>query len=66
MKQEELDGDPEFTVAIGLRGKSASYWETNKRQSWKWKEECRAYKNPILKFDVGHMSCEKKKKACGA
>jgi hypothetical protein len=40
----------------------ASYWKTNKRQSWKWRGICRAYKNPILKFNVGHTSSKNRKK----
>jgi hypothetical protein len=61
-----LDGDPEFTVTIGLGGKSASYWKSNKIQFWKWRGICRAYKNPILESDVGHMNFENRRKACKA
>jgi len=66
VKQNELDDDSEFTMTIKLGGKLASYWKTNKRQNWKWKTVCKAYINPISKFDVGHMSFENKGKACGA
>jgi hypothetical protein len=52
VKQDESDGDPEFTTTIRLGSKSTSYWKINERQFWKWKGMCRAYKNPILKFDV--------------
>jgi len=30
MKQDELDGDSEFTVIIELGGKSTSYWNIDK------------------------------------
>jgi hypothetical protein len=66
VKKDELDGDLEFTTIIGLRGKLASYWKINIRQSWKWKGVSKVYKNPISEFDVGHMSYENRKKACGA
>ncbi len=63
VKQDELDGDPKFIGTIGLGGKSASYWKTNKRQFWRWRRICRAYRNPISKSDVGQMSFENKRKA---
>ncbi len=47
VKQDGSDGDLKFIASIGLGGKLASYWKTNKRQSWKWRGICRAYKNPI-------------------
>ncbi len=47
VKQNELDGDSEFTMTIGLGGKSASYWKSNKIQFWKWKGVCKDYWNPI-------------------
>ncbi len=28
VKQNELDGDPKFTLIIGLGGKSSSHWKT--------------------------------------
>jgi hypothetical protein len=31
MKQDELDGDPKFTVTIGLGGKSSNHWKTTKK-----------------------------------
>jgi hypothetical protein len=31
-KRDELDGDLEFIMTIGLRGKSTSYWKTDRRQ----------------------------------
>ncbi len=34
-EQDGLNGDLEFIAIIGLRGKSASYWTSNKRQYWK-------------------------------
>jgi hypothetical protein len=66
VKQDESNGDVEFIMTIGLGGKSTSYWKSNKRQFWEWKGICKAYKNPILKFDVGQASFENRKKACGA
>jgi hypothetical protein len=30
VKQDELNGDLEFTTIIGLGGKMASYWKMNK------------------------------------
>jgi hypothetical protein len=66
VKQDELDGDLEFTTKIGLKGKLASYWKTNKRQSWKWKGICKAYKNPISESDVGKMSSDNKITTCKA
>ncbi len=48
MKQDESNGDPKFTIAIGFKSKSLSYRMRNKRQSWKWKGVCENYKNPIL------------------
>jgi hypothetical protein len=53
MKQNELNGDPEFTMTIGFGGKLTSYWKLDRRQSCKWKGICRAYRNPISEFDVG-------------
>ncbi len=53
MKQDELNGDLEFIVTIRLGGKWASYRKTCKRKFRKWKGVCRAYRNPITKFDVG-------------
>jgi len=66
VKQNESNGDPEFTMPIGFGGKPTSYWNINKRQSWKWRGICRAYRNSILKFDVGQMSFKNRGKACGA
>jgi hypothetical protein len=66
VKQDESDGDPEFTMTIRLGGKLTSYWKTNKTKFWKWRGVCKAYKNPISKFDVGHMSFENRRKACRA
>jgi hypothetical protein len=43
VKQDESDGDPEFTVTIRLGGKLTSYWKTIKRQFWKWKRTCKVY-----------------------
>jgi hypothetical protein len=53
MKQDESDGDPKFITTIGIGNNLTSYWKLDRRQSWKWKGICRAYKNPILEFDVG-------------
>ncbi len=53
MKQDESGGDLEFTMTIGLGGKSASYWKSNKKQSWKWKGVSKAYRNHILDSNVG-------------
>jgi hypothetical protein len=53
MKQDELDGDSEFTMTIRFGGKSSSYWKRNKRQSWKWKGICENYIKPVSKSDVG-------------
>jgi hypothetical protein len=47
VKQDESNGEPKFTTTIGLGGKLASYWKTNRRQFWKWKGICKAYKNFI-------------------
>ncbi len=66
MKQDESDGDSEFTMTIRLGGKLASYWKTNRRKFWKWRGICRAYKNPISESYVGKMSFENKGKACEA
>jgi hypothetical protein len=66
VKQDELDGDPKFTMIIGLGGKLASYWKTNKRQSWKWRGVCKAYRNPVSKLNVGQMNSKNKGKAYGA
>ncbi len=66
MKQDESDGDSKFIVIIELGGKSANYWKINKKQSWKWRGVCRAYKNPISKSNVGQMNFENKGKAYGA
>ncbi len=62
MKQDELDGNSKFIVAIGFGGKLASYWKTNKKQSWKWKGICRAYKNPMLESNVRQTSSKNKGK----
>jgi hypothetical protein len=40
VKQNELDGDSEFIMTIGLGGKSSSHSKTNRRQSWKWRGVC--------------------------
>jgi hypothetical protein len=53
VKQDELDGDSKFIVTIGLGGKLISYWQTNRRQSWKWRGVCRASRDPISKSNVG-------------
>ncbi len=58
MKQDEPDGDLEFILIIRLGGKSVSYR--------KWRRVCKAYKNPISKSNVGHMSFENGGKACEA
>jgi hypothetical protein len=34
VKQDESNGDLEFITTIGLGSKSASYWKTDRRQSW--------------------------------
>jgi hypothetical protein len=54
---------PEVYNDIGLGGKSVNYWKIDKRQFQKWRGVCRAYRNPILEFDVGQMSFENKGKA---
>ncbi len=64
MKQDESNGDLEFITTIGLGSKSASYWKSDRRQSWKWKKICKAYRNPILEFDVGHTNFDNRGKAC--
>ncbi len=66
VKQDESNGDMKFTASIGLGGKSASYWKSNKRQSWKWRRICGAYRNPISESNVGHMKTKNKKKAYSA
>ncbi len=66
MNQNESNGGPKFITTIGLRGKLASYWKTNKRQSWKWKGVCRACRNPILESSVGQMGYENIGKTCKA
>ncbi len=66
VKQNELDGDVEFTTIIGLIGKLANYWKSDIIWFWKSKGVCRAYRNPISKFDVGQMSSENKRKTCEA
>jgi hypothetical protein len=62
VKQDESNNDSKFTSTIGLGGKSSNHWKINRRQSWKWRRVCRAYTNPILKFDVGLMSSKKRRK----
>ncbi len=62
MKEDELNGDLEFIVEIRFGGKSSRSWKTNKSQSWKWKEVCGNYKNPILEFDVRQTSYENNRK----
>jgi hypothetical protein len=66
VKQDELNSDSEFIVIIGLWGKLISYLKLNKRQFWKWKGVCKAYRNPVSESDVGHASFENKRKACEA
>ncbi len=66
VKQDESNGDPEFIATIGLEGKLIIYWNIDKRQSWKWIKVCKAFKNPILEFNVGNTSFENKGKAYGA
>jgi hypothetical protein len=66
VKQDESYGDLEFKITIELGGKSTSYWKTDKREFRKCRRVCKAYRNPILEFDVGHTSFENKGKACGA
>ncbi len=66
VKQDELDGNLKFIMTIGLGGKSISYWKIDRKQFWKWRGSCKAYKNPILEFDVGQMSFENKGKSCRA
>jgi hypothetical protein len=56
MKQDEWVGNLEVIVTIGLGSKSSNHWKTNKKQSWKWKGIYKAYKNPILEYDVGQMN----------
>jgi hypothetical protein len=46
VKQNESNGDLKFITIIGLGGKLASYWKINRRQSWKWKGECKLTKTP--------------------
>ncbi len=52
-EQDESNGDPKFIATIGLGGKSANYWTSYKRQYWKWRGGWKAYRNPILEFNVG-------------
>ncbi len=56
MKQDELDGDSKFIMAIGFGGKLSNYWMKNKRQSWKWSEVCGNYRNPVSELNVGQIS----------
>ncbi len=53
VEQDESNGDSKFIATIGLGSKLASYWKSYRKQSWKWIGVCRAYRNPILEFDVG-------------
>jgi hypothetical protein len=53
MKQDESDGNPKFTMTFGLGARLSSHWKMNRRQFWQWRGTCKAYKNPILEFDVG-------------
>ncbi len=63
VKQDESDGDPKFIMTIKVRCKLTSYWKSDRRQSWKWRGIYKAYRNPILKFDVGQTSDENTGKA---
>jgi hypothetical protein len=65
-KQDESDGDSEFTATIKLGGKLASDWTSDIKQYWKWKGGCRAYRNPILESNVGQTSVKNGGKAYGA
>jgi len=56
MKQDESNGDPKFTTKIKLEDKLLNHLKTNIKHFWKWRRMCRAYINPILKFDVGQMN----------
>jgi hypothetical protein len=44
----------------------SSHFKINKRKFSKWRGVCKAYKNPILKSNVGQTSSENKKKTCKA
>ncbi len=63
VKQDESNGDPKFTLTIGLGGKSTSYWKTNRWKFWKWGGICKAYRNPISQYDVERTSFDNKGKA---
>jgi hypothetical protein len=68
MKQDESDGDSKFTITIGLGGKLANYWKTNKKNLENGKEYAQLTKTPyqnlmlnkwVLKIEeifVGHKS----------
>ncbi len=58
VKQDESNGDLEFIMTIGFGGKSSSRWKTNKRQYWKCRGVCRAFRNPILESNVGQTNFE--------
>ncbi len=66
MNEDESDGDPKFITTIRFGGKLLSHWKTNRKQSWKWRGVCRAYKNPMLESDVGETSFKNKGKTCMA
>ncbi len=65
MKQDESDGDLKFTTTIGTGGSLASYWKSDRKQSWKWRGVYEAYTNPISNYDFGKMSFEKKERFVG-
>jgi hypothetical protein len=46
MKEDESDGDLEFTTTIGLKGKSANYWKSNKDNLENGEEYARLIKTP--------------------
>ncbi len=53
VKQDESDGNLESTTTIRLGGRLSSHWKPNKIKFWQLTGVCRAYRNPILKYDVG-------------
>ncbi len=64
MKQDELDGNLELMVIVGLGGKLSRHWKKNKRKFWQWRRVYKAYRNCILESDVGQTNYDNRRKAC--
>jgi hypothetical protein len=65
MKQDESNGDSEFTATIGLEGKWANYWNQTKNKLENGEEYARLIKTPYWNLMLDKWVLKTKEKLAG-